>query len=60
MNYEPTGGFPTIKRIIDTDVESKALEDRGFSTNIVSIGEIMDSKKRENLFFAFGTDEDDQ
>ena len=59
MQFEPVGGFPSI--ILNDDIiNEKTLESRGFAaTNIVSINNIMDSKKRENFFLAFGSDEDD-
>ena len=60
MQFEPIGGFPPIVRIDDTKIAGKTLESRGFATtNIVSINNIMDSKRKENLFIAFGTDEED-
>ena len=58
--FEPIGGFPPIVREEDVKIGEKSLESRGFSTtNIVSINKIMDSKKKENLFIAFGSDEED-
>ena len=60
MQFEPIGGFPSIVRVDDAKISEKTLESRGFATtNIVSINNIMDSKKKENLFMAFGTDEED-
>lgn len=59
MQFEPLGGFPPIVRVDDKVVE-KTLESRGFATtNIVSISNIMDSKKKENLFIAFGSDDEE-
>jgi hypothetical protein len=60
MQFEPIGGFPPIVRTDDTKINGKTLESRGFATtNIVSISNIMDSKKKENLFMAFGTEDED-
>ncbi len=60
MQFEPTGGYPPIIRIDESKISGKTLESRGFATtNIVSINNIMDSKKKENLFIAFGTEEED-
>lgn len=60
MQFEPIGGFPSIIRIDDSNISEKTLESRGFSTsNIVSISNIMDVKKKENLFMAFGSEEED-
>lgn len=56
--FEPKWGFPPIIRQDDAIPNEKKLESRGFSTNIVSIGNIIDTKKRENLFIAFGNEED--
>lgn len=59
MQFEPMGGFPSIIRA-DDDISEKTLESRGFTTtNIVSISNIMDSKKKENLFMAFGSEDED-
>lgn len=59
MQFEPIGGFPPIIRADDAKISEKTLESRGFSTtNIVSISNIMDSKK-ENLFMAFGSEEEE-
>ncbi len=59
MSFEPIGGFPSII-LKDNNINKKTLESRGFSaTNIVSINNIMNSKKKENLFLAFGSDEED-
>lgn len=60
MQFEPIGGFPPIIRADDTEIREKTLESRGFATtNIVSISNIMDNKKKENLFIAFGTEDED-
>ena len=60
MQFEPIGGFPSIIRAEDNKIPEKTLESRGFATtNIVSINNIMDSKKKENLFMAFGSEEED-
>jgi len=58
--FEPIGGFPPIVRTEESDINKKTLESRGFATtNIVSISNIMDTKKKENLFTAFGFEEED-
>lgn len=58
--FEPMYGFPSLIPIEKTKIPAKALEQRGFaSTNIVSIGKIMDTKKKENLFLAFGSENED-
>lgn len=60
MQFEPIGGFPPLIRVDDVKISEKTLESRGFATtNIVSINKIMDSKKKENLFVAFGSEEED-
>ena len=60
MQFEPMGGFPPIIRENDTKISEKTLESRGFATtNIVSISNIMDTKKKENLYMAFGSEEED-
>ena len=60
MQFEPLGGFPPIIRVDDAKIGEKTLEARGFTTtNIVNISNIMDTKKKENLFIAFGTEEED-
>lgn len=59
MPFEPRGGFPPLIRLQE-NVEEKTLETRGFATtNIVNIANIMDTKKKEELFFAFGSDEEE-
>lgn len=57
--FIPVGGFPPIVKK-QKKIDQKTLESRGFaSTNIVSINNIMNSKKKENLFTAFGSTNDD-
>jgi len=59
MQFEPLGGFPPLIRVEDIK-PTKTSETRGFgTTNIVSISNIMDSKKKENLFIAFGSEDED-
>lgn len=58
-NFEPTAGFPPLVRADDTAVPEGTLESRGFSTNIVNISNIIESKKKENLFLAFGSEDED-
>jgi len=54
------GGYPPIIITDESKINEKTLESRGFATtNIVSINNIMDSKKKENLFIAFGSDDED-
>lgn len=61
MQFEPMGGFPPIVRITDTKIPENVLDTRGFtSSNIVSINQIMKSKRKEDLFSAFGTDDKDE
>jgi hypothetical protein len=60
MQFEPIGGFPSIILIDENNIKGKTLETRGFvATNIVNISDIMDFKKKENLFLAFGSEDDD-
>lgn len=60
MQFEPIGGFPPIVRSQDDKINQKNLETRGFATtNIVSIGDIISRKKEQDLYFAFGSDEED-
>lgn len=60
MSFKPIGGFPSLIKKENAKISEKTLESRGFATtNIVSINNIMDSKKKENLFIAFGTEEED-
>lgn len=59
MQFEPIGGYPSLTVVNKNKIQNKTLESRGFSTtNIVSINDIMNSKKKENLFLAFGPDEE--
>lgn len=58
MSFEPKGGFPSIIKIT-TEIPIKTLEQRGFDKSIVSISEIINSKKNENFFAAFGIDNDE-
>ena len=60
MDFEPIGGFPPIIIIDEENIKEKTLESRGFATtNIVSIGNIMQSEKKKDLFLAFGSEEED-
>jgi hypothetical protein len=60
MQFEPLGGFPPIVRIDDVKPVENNLGTRGFaSTNIVSINNIMNSKKKGNLFIAFDNAEEE-
>jgi hypothetical protein len=58
--FIPLGGYPPLYRKDDKKASEKTLESRGFvSTNIVSISNIMSSKKKEDLFNAFGSEDED-
>ncbi len=58
MQFVPIGGFPPII-LNNPKIKNDVLESRGFtSTNIVSINNIMNSKKKEDLFIAFGSDDE--
>lgn len=57
MEFEPIGGFPPFVRVSDNKKLNQS-EPRGFDTNVVSISDIINSKKKENLFIAFGDDEE--
>ena len=60
MAFEPKGGFPSLIREDDIPITEQTLESRGFgTTNIVNISNIMENKKKENLFIAFGSEEED-
>jgi hypothetical protein len=60
MRFKPRGGFPSIILTDEAEPNEKTTDVRGFSTNnIVSINNIMESKKKENLFIAFGTEDED-
>ena len=55
MNFKPMGGFPPIKKK-DLQTPSKKLDTRGFvSTNIVNIGSILNSTKKDD-FITFNDD----
>ena len=57
--FEPMGGFPPIIRKNYAKISGTTLESRGFgTTNIVGIGEIINSKKKGDLYLAFGSDDD--
>jgi hypothetical protein len=57
MGFTPVGGFISIVRTEDTTLKKNVLENRGFSsTNIVSIAEIMNYKKKKDILDAFGQD----
>lgn len=59
MDFKPVGGFPALIPI-KKDIDKKTFETRSFgTTNIVNIGDIMKEKKKENLFIAFGDNEDE-
>lgn len=59
MNFIPIGGFPPMVRANNNQINNQILNTRGFSnTNIVSIADIMNSKKKENLFIAFGSEDE--
>lgn len=58
MVFEPIGGYPPIYRKTQEQTDPRSLESRGFmATNIVNVGKIMDSKKKSDLFMAFGSEE---
>lgn len=54
MDYVPMGGFPPIiltnTQQIDVDTE------RGFSSTLVNIGDIINAKKQQATKTAFGED----
>jgi hypothetical protein len=57
--FEPMGGFPPIIRDTDAKISKKTLESRGFATtNIVSITNIMEKKKKKDSFIAFGSEDE--
>ncbi|AGF85238.1 hypothetical protein QJ854_gp544 [Moumouvirus goulette] len=59
MQFQPMGGFPPIIRNKKNNIDDNILETRGFTTtNIVSIGDIINNKKKQDLYFAFGSDEE--
>lgn len=60
MPFEPIGGFPPIMKKDDATVSEKSLETRGFeTTSIVNISDIMKNKKKENLYIAFGSEDEE-
>lgn len=60
MSFEPMGGFPPIIIASEAKIEKETLEARGFpSINVVSIGNIMDTKKKGESFLAFGSEEEE-
>jgi hypothetical protein len=61
-DFEPMYGYPPLVRVSEDAVEGSVLETRGFGakkSNVVPIGEIMNVKKKENLFLAFGDESED-
>jgi hypothetical protein len=58
MAFEPMGGFPPIVREDDVKESKTTLESRGFSTNIVSLTNIMEKKKKKDTFILLGTEEE--
>ena len=59
MQFEPIGGFPALIREEDAVISEKTLESRGFATtNIVDIANIMQERKKQNLYTAFGSEEE--
>ena len=61
MQFEPLGGFPPIIRADDGKQVENNLGTRGFaSTNIVSITNILQSKKKGNAFIAFDNAEEEE
>jgi hypothetical protein len=58
MTFEPMGGFPPIVREEDTKVPKTTLESRGFATNIVSLTNIMEKKKKKDSFILLGSEEE--
>ena len=59
MPFEPIGGFPPIMRKDASALSEKSLEARGFeTTSIVNISDIMINKKKENLYIAFGSEDE--
>lgn len=55
-DFEPRGGFPPIIRIKKTISDKKILKPREFAPIVVNISNIMNSKKKEDLFTAFNSD----
>ena len=61
MQFETMGGYPPIIRDDDAKINEKTLESRGFAiTNIVNINNIMELKKKDNLYVAFGSPSDEE
>lgn len=59
MQFEPLGGYPPIVRTEESTISERAMETQGFATTkIVNIADIMQSKKKEDLYMAFGTEEE--
>ena len=61
MPFKPKGGFPSIvRKIYNKTEDDKIPTSRGFSDRkrIIDISQILENKKRENLFLAFGDDEE--
>ncbi|BCS83254.1 hypothetical protein QLL95_gp0869 [Cotonvirus japonicus] len=56
MQFVPMGGFPPIVKKNNKNLSSSILETRGFSSNIVDIEKIINSKKKKDLYLAFGSD----
>ena len=56
------GGFPPLVRKSDKRIEKKVLETRGYSgkDKIASIAEIMNTRKKQTLFLAFGNQDQDE
>lgn len=58
MDFKPMGGFPPIKKR-NLQVPAKKLDTRGFvSSNIVNIGNILNSTKKED-FISFNDETED-
>jgi hypothetical protein len=61
--FVPAGGFPPIISIDEEKTSPETLETRGFGRgNIVSIGDIQRNiakSKKQSLFVAFGSEEED-
>lgn len=58
MAFEPIGGYPPVRPKVPGQTDSKNLESRGFQRNPVSVGAIINAKKKRDFLTAFGTDED--
>lgn len=58
VQFEPLGGYPPIVRSEDSTISERTLESRGFeTTKIVNIADIMQSKKKEDLYTVFGREQ---